>query len=230
MPSLSQEQENLRSRAWSCPQSCPICLEDFTTRPRGAADGSSKDKAKRTEDDEASSSAAGAAGGLDEEAGPSTSLLHSGSANSDEEFARMSAAGQAAVRRLRQRRRAGGSSGGAGASGSGSGGWAEGAGPSTAAASGTGEDGGRQRLPVTLGCGHTFCEACIEQWWVGGMFWRACVAGPCVAGCAFWLFLQPALPSSTTALQWLPLGNPQSQLPHPTCHPPASPTAGWRRA
>lgn len=162
----------MRSHAWSCPQSCPICLEDFTTQPRGTSDSSDgKDKAKKSEDDEASTSASAPPGGLDEEAGPSTSLLHSGSANSDEEFARMSAAGQAAVRRLRQRRRAGGSSG-AGASGTNSGGWAEGAGPSTAAATGTGEDGRRQRLPVTLGCGHTFCEPCIEQWCVWGGGWR----------------------------------------------------------
>lgn len=169
LPPPQQEQENLRSHAWSCPQSCPICLEDFTTQPRGGGDSSGKDKgAKGSDGDEASTSAsAPPAGGLDEEAGPSTSLLHSGSVNSDEEFARMSAAGQAAVRRLRQRRRAGGSSSGA-ASSSGGGGWAEGAGPSTAAASGTEEDGRRQRLPVTLGCGHTFCEPCIEQWWVLG--------------------------------------------------------------
>lgn len=116
--------------------------------------------------DEASSSGAGASG-LDAEAGPSTSLLHGREVTSEEEFARMSAAGRAAVRRLRQRRHAGepsGSSAGAGGSG-GKGGWAQGAGPSTAAAGGGegGADGRKERVPVTLGCGHTFCEPCESR-------------------------------------------------------------------
>ncbi|KAL4451793.1 hypothetical protein ABPG75_007455 [Micractinium tetrahymenae] len=170
---LKREQENLRSHAWSCPQSCPICLEDFTVQPPwrgGDRAPSSKDKAG----DEASSSSAAAgpsgSSGLDAEAGPSTSLLHGREVTSEEEFARMSATGRAAVRRLHQRRRAGeagGSSGGGGAGPSGSGnGWAEGAGPSTAAAGGGdgAADGRKERVPVTLGCGHTFCEPCIETW------------------------------------------------------------------
>lgn len=161
---LPQEQENLRSHVWSCPQSCPICLEDFTAQPpwRG---GGQRDAAGGQDPggDEASSSRARAtrpgASGLDAEAGPSTSLLHGREVTSEEEFARMSAAGRAAVRRLRQRRHASepGSSGGGG-----SGGWAQGAGPSTAAAGG-GENaahGRKERVPVTLGCGHTFCEPC----------------------------------------------------------------------
>lgn len=161
-----QEQENLRSHAWSCPQSCPICLEDFTAQPpwRGGDRGDSS-AGKGHGDDEASSSTAGGgrpgASGLDAEAGPSTTLLHGREVTSEEEFARMSAAGRAAVRRLRQRRHAG-EPGGSGAGAGASSGWAPGEGPSTAAAGGGdgAADGRKERVPVTLGCGHTFCEPC----------------------------------------------------------------------
>lgn len=161
MPSRRwQEQENLRSHAWSCPQSCPICLEDFTVQPPW--------RNSKAGDDGASSSAAPTStAGLDEEAGPCASLLSAGGGNSEAEFSRMTAAGQAAMRRLRQRRRAAaGDSAGAGGAASGSG-WAEGSGPSTSPAGGAaagGQDGRRDRTPVTLGCGHTFCEPCIETW------------------------------------------------------------------
>lgn len=133
--------------------------EDFNVQPPWKKERGDEGSSKPSDAGASTSAAAAGASGLDEEAGP----LLGGGGNSDEEFSRMSAAGRAAVQRLRQRRR-GASDPGASAAGSGSG-WAEGAGPSTSPASGPdGRDGRRERVPVTLGCGHTFCEPCIEQW------------------------------------------------------------------
>ena len=194
LPPPLQEQDNLRSHAWSCPQSCPICLEDFTVQPRGGKNGGAS-----TAD---SASTAAAAQGLDEEAGPSTSLLHSGGATSEDEFARMSEAGQAAVRRLRQRRRGASSGLSSGAGGSTSSFPAMTSdGPSTsktaavraeggASGSGSGAEERRERTPVTLGCGHTFCEPC------------ECCCLPCLCRCR--QSLRVLLPSCLCIVLWLP--------------------------
>lgn len=137
---LKTEQDNLRSRMWSTPRSCPICLEDFNPPPVDSNSSGS--------DDDVS----GGGGVHDEEdGGPSAPPVEPTTIEEEEDAAPLLASTSAA----------------AGTIGSGSGGLRRRIGKSNGKhgiSSSTTGAGAVKKPPVTLHCGHTFCEQCIESW------------------------------------------------------------------
>jgi hypothetical protein len=169
----------VRNHAWSAPSSCPICLEDFNPPPtpkKAPGEGpSSPGAADRAE--------AGPSGsGVSPADSPKAALLPGGGSSSSSS----SGSGQLSQREA------------------GLGGGLEEAGPSSGGGSGAGgvggirrrsvgkglsEDSGQgaggagaarpKRVPITLACGHTFCDPCEWQGGAGGA--ADCGAADCGA-------------------------------------------------
>lgn len=162
---LKREQDQIRHHAWSAPPSCPICLEDFVPPPPGVRAANSganitgEDIIGGPEREEGPSGSGSSSGGLraaaPPEDSPSTSLLV-GERSDYREGAGCCAGASAAAceagsdaescsQRGGIRRRS---------VGKGLGGEVEGA------AGGAAQP---LRRPITLACGHTFCDPCESR-------------------------------------------------------------------
>jgi uncharacterized membrane protein YgcG len=148
---LKTEQDNLRSRVWSTPRSCPICLEDFNPPPVDSNSGSEEDDGGGYVHDE-------------EDGGPSAPPVEptigvavggDGVEEEEEEDAAPLLAGTSAAAAV------GSGSGGLRRRGGKGSGKHEGMSSSSTAAAAA---AAVRKPPVTLHCGHTFCEQCIESW------------------------------------------------------------------